>query len=170
MLARRIVHESPDATPNPHHSPSAQVMRKQLRRVAGLSRLPRRKEPVLSRRDLEEPVPVGRFCSRRTHAQALSHTLVLRKDMPRVFTRNFSLAFVSRGKSSCTTGGRPHLPHYASDRPGLFAHRAPPYAGRPRPNSKCSAARSEENGRGTRIPPSDLCNPMGPWEPGRRRR
>lgn len=80
-----LLHFSSGSLPNAHrwraggfldHASGAQMVREQLRRIAGLGRLPRREEPILGGRDLEEAVPVGRAGGRPAHAWTLSHALV----------------------------------------------------------------------------------------------
>ena len=79
VVAGREVHEAVDPPSHSEQAAGAQMVREQLRRVAGLGRLLCREKPVLGRRDLEEVVPVGRSGGRFAHARTLSQTLVLCK-------------------------------------------------------------------------------------------
>jgi hypothetical protein len=72
VVAGGEVHEAVDPAAHSDHAAGAQMVREQLRRVAGLGRLLRREEPVLGRRDLEDVVPVGRSGAHLTHARTLS--------------------------------------------------------------------------------------------------
>ncbi len=89
MVSRGEVHDPVHAAAHADHSPGTQMVRDQLRRVACRGRLPRREEPVLGRRDLEEVVPVGRAAGRPVHARTLSQALVLCKVAATPGARNF---------------------------------------------------------------------------------
>ena len=111
VVARGKMHEAVDASASSEHTPGREMVGEKLRRVSGLSRLLRRKEPVLGRRSLEEVVPVGRADSYLAHASILSETLVSRKRAALESTRSrLGIDSVRRGTSSANPGRPDEVP------------------------------------------------------------
>lgn len=92
MVARRKVHEAVHAASHPNDAPRSQMVREQLRRVAGGSRLLGREVPILGSGDLVERVPVGRSIRHLSHTQTLSNTLVVCK-IPESRSTQLQLSF-----------------------------------------------------------------------------
>src|SRR5258706_9607318 len=79
LFARGEVHEPVDPATNANGAPALDVVHEELGRIASLSRLLGREQALLTRRRLEESVPVRAVWRCLGHAQNVSQILVLCK-------------------------------------------------------------------------------------------